>query len=521
MLKKISTVASLLCAIFVGMNCSTQQQTAQTQQQPQPQTLIRPAVQARTVTILHTNDLHANFVPHEATWVRKDPKPMVGGFRELEFAIDSIRTAKQNVLLLDAGDVMTGNPITDRTYKGAEGGALFEMMNMVGYDAWAIGNHDFDISQQNLIGLTRIAKFPTLSANLVNAKNEFPLNNKEYVIIEKGGLRIGVFGLILQGLSGVVNQNNLAGVRVLDLTETAQRVINKIDSETDLIVAVTHNGVAEDSVLAANVQGLDVIVGGHSHTRLTKPKLVNDVVIVQTGRFCENLGELELTVENDKVVKFDGKLVQLWANEKRAPTRLSAFVDSIQTEIDKEFNEVIATLEFDWTRNSRKESNIGNWIADIQRDAAQAHVGFMNAGGIRTDVSAGPLTRRELFSVLPFRNTLVTFQLTGKQLKHSVAHGLAGDDQLQVSGIRVTWKKNTDGSIEIMKMDVAGKPVDEKASYICAASDFLVGQGMKYLGIEIPQPIFLQKTVFEAALEAARKAKVISSRVEGRIQEVK
>ena len=176
--------------------------------------------QPQTLTILHTNDIHAAFVPHEATWSKQSPKPMVGGFKELEFAVDSIRKTKKNVLLLDGGDVMTGNPITDRIYRGVEGGALFEMMNLVRYDAWCIGNHDFDISQKNLVGLTKIAKFPSLSANIVNRKNEFPVNNKDYVIVERAGLRIGIFGLMSQGLYGLVNQNNLVGtfslLRLLD-----------------------------------------------------------------------------------------------------------------------------------------------------------------------------------------------------------------------------------------------------------------------------------------------------------------
>jgi 2',3'-cyclic-nucleotide 2'-phosphodiesterase (5'-nucleotidase family) len=508
----------VVVALFALGCSSSQQQTDQTRQQPQA--LVKPSAQTHTLTILHTNDIHANFIPHEATWSKQTPKPMVGGFRELEFTVDSMRNVKPNVLLFDAGDVMTGNPITDRVYKGAEGGALFEMMNMVNYDAWCIGNHDFDISQENLIGLTNIAKFPSLSANVVNTKNEFPVNNKDYIIIERGGLRIGVFGLILQGLYGVVNQNNLVGIKVLDLTETAQRFIDKIDGETDLIVAITHNGVSKDSALAASVHGLDVIIGGHSHTRLTKPKVVNDVIIVQTGRFCENLGELELTVENDKVVKYNGKLIQLWANENRPKTKLSALVDSMQTEIDKDFNEVVADLKEDWVRNSKGESNIGNWIADTQRDAARAQVGFMNSGGIRTNVSAGPLTKRKLFEVLPFRSTLVTFQISGKQLRECVLHGLRNDDPLELSGIRVQWKKKMDGSAEILKMEVGGKPLNEKENYICAASDFLVGQGKKYLGMEIPQAVFLKQTVFEAAEAAARKAKIISTKVEGRIVQV-
>jgi 2',3'-cyclic-nucleotide 2'-phosphodiesterase (5'-nucleotidase family) len=502
---------------LVLFNCSSsQRQSSQAQQQSS----VRPSVQARTLTILHTNDMHANFIPHEATWSKQTPKPMVGGFRELEFAVDSIRRTKPNVLLLDAGDVMTGNPITDLVHKGTEGGALFEMMNMIDYNAWCVGNHDFDISQENLIGLTKIAKFPTLSANLINVKNEFPVNNRDYIILERGGLRIGVFGLILQSLYTLVNQNNLVRVKVVDLEATAQKIIDKIDAQTDLIIALTHNGVSEDSVLAMNVRGLDIIVGGHSHTRLTKPKLVNSVIIVQAGRYCENLGELEVTVENDKVVSYNGKLVPLWANESRPTTRLSAMVDSIQAMIDKDFSEVIAELKEDWVRNSRGESNIGNWLADVQRDAAHAQVAFMNEGGIRTDVSAGPLTKRELFQVLPFRNILVTFQLTGKQLAEGVLHGLKNDDLLQLSGMRIQWRRKTDGTSEIVKMEVGGKPLDEKATYVCAASDYLVGQGKKYLGIEIPQPVFLKQTLFEVAVAAARKTKGLSSKVEGRVQQV-
>ncbi len=102
--------------------------------------------QPKTITILHTNDIHASFIPHEAFWVKDNPKPLVGGFNELSFVVDSLRRVKSTTLLLDAGDVMTGNPITEYTYDGAEGGALFEMMNRIGYELWTPGNHDFDIS---------------------------------------------------------------------------------------------------------------------------------------------------------------------------------------------------------------------------------------------------------------------------------------------------------------------------------------------------------------------------------------
>ena len=245
--------------------------------------------QAKTITILHTNDIHANFVPHEATWIRSNPKPMVGGLNELSFAVDSIRRIDTATLLLDAGDVMTGNPITEYPYHGALGGALFEMMNMIGYETWCLGNHDFDLGQKNLLQLTTIAAFPTVSANVVNDDNGYPLNNKPYVIIKKNGLSIGIIGIMSQQLYGLVNQTNLVGIKVLFPTATAQKFIDELLPKTDLIIALTHEGVEDDSLLAMKVIGLNVIVGGHSHTRLKTPKLVNGVIIVQAGTAAEYL----------------------------------------------------------------------------------------------------------------------------------------------------------------------------------------------------------------------------------------
>ncbi|MBM2846396.1 MAG: hypothetical protein HW407_1708 [Bacteroidetes bacterium] len=474
--------------------------------------------QQKAITILHTNDMHASFVPHEAVWIKSEPKPMVGGFNELVFAVDSIRAVIPATLLLDAGDVMTGNPISDMKYGGAEGGALFEMMNRIGYDASCPGNHDLDISQDNLRALVRIARFPSLSANLVDDKGKFQVGNRDYTIIERGGLKIGVFGLMLQNLAGMVNQNNIVGLKVLSPIETAQRLIDELDPKTDLIIAITHQGVEEDSDLAANVSGLDVIVGGHSHTRLQKPRLVNDVVIVQAGSNCENLGVLDLTVENDKVLKYDGRLLQLWAHDGRT-TRLSPFIDSLKANIDEQYAEVIATLKEDWKRGNG-ETNVGNFVAGAMAEAAGAEIGLTNTHGLRKDVSAGPLTKRDLYEVLPFRNVLVTFQLSGEQLRSIMKYYLTKKPAIQLTGVTCDWRRAEKKEVEIVRLEVNGKRVDDNQRYTCATSDFFAGQSKGYIGMEIDRPVFLQKTVFEVVENAARKAKTIYSPVEHRIKEV-
>jgi len=466
----------------------------------------------RTLTILHTNDMHATFVPREAVWVKTQPRPLVGGFTELAFTIDSIRQTRSDVLLLDGGDVMTGNPITERIYKGASGGTLFEMMNMIGYDAWCPGNHDLDISQANLLALAAIAKFPTLCANLVNDRQQFPLHNIPYTIIERNGLRIGIIGILSQELYSLVLQANLTGLRVLSPEETTQKYVDLLRPKTDLVIALTHQGVDEDSALAASVHGLDMIVGGHSHTRLKTPRVVNGVYIVQTGSNTENLGVVTLTVDNHSLPDVKGQLIQLWAATKRPVSPVSALVDSMQAEIEKEYSEVIGVLHGDWIRGG-SESAIGSYITEAQREAVRADVGFMNIHGIRKDLTSGPIRKRDLFEALPFRNVLATFQLTGAQLRTVLEFAVRTKSAIHLTGITATWLMGSDGTVELRDVRINGNALDEKRAYSCVASDYLMGEAQRYLGLVPADIIYLQLTLFETVEKRIREDHDITPKV--------
>jgi 2',3'-cyclic-nucleotide 2'-phosphodiesterase (5'-nucleotidase family) len=466
----------------------------------------------RTLTILHTNDMHATFVPREAMWVKTTPRPMVGGFAELNFVADSVRAGRTDVLMMDAGDVMTGNPITERIYHGASGGALFEMMNMMGYDVWSPGNHDLDISQDNLRGLVSIARFPTVSANLRDDRMGFPLGNRPYIILERGGLRIGIIGIMSQELSSLVNQNNLVGLRVLSPVETVQRYVDELDPKTDLLIALTHQGADEDSAMAMQVHGLDVIVGGHSHTRLKKPRLVNDVIIVQTGSNTENLGVLDLTVADDRVVHYDGRLIPLWAGRERPASQVGIFADSLQKEIEKEYSEVIGVLRADWIRRDTLTA-FASFVTEAQRNAVHADVAFMNVHGIRKDIAAGPMTKRDLFEALPFRNVLTTFQLSGKELRRVLDHAVKTRQAIYMTGVSGAWRKTADSTVIWSDLRVGSSPIDEQRQYSCTASDYLVGEAHRYLGIDPVNIIFLSRTLFDTVEKAVRAEHDIQPRV--------
>jgi 5'-nucleotidase len=475
--------------------------------------------QPKTITILHTNDIHASFIPHEAFWVKENPKPLLGGFNELSFVVDSLRRVKSATLLIDAGDVMTGNPITEYMYGGAEGGALFEMMNLIRYEAWTPGNHDFDISVANLRKLTKVAKFPTISANILDTLNQFPVNNKEYIIIEKNGLKIGIIGIMSDDFYNLVNQNSSAGIKILSTIETMKRLVALLTPKTDLLIALTHQGVDEDSILAMKVPGLDLIVGGHSHTRLRHPKRVNDILIVQTGSNCESLGVLDLKVEKHHIISYDGNLIQLWYNAARPKTELSVFIDSMKLVIDQDYSKVIATLKTDWKRG-HGESGIGNFIADAQREAVNADVSFMNSSGIRKDLTAGQITKKDIFEILPFRNLLTTFPVTAKQIRSMIEFIINERGGVQTSGIQCEWRKKENGEIEFQKLLVNGKPLEELKTYTGVASDYMMGESEKYFGLKPSNLSVLDQTVFSAIETKVRAMKEISSEIEHRIKEV-
>ncbi|MCP4581519.1 MAG: hypothetical protein GY839_07850, partial [candidate division Zixibacteria bacterium] len=250
------------------------------------------------ITILHTNDMHGHFVPDEASWL--DDRPLVGGFVALDHYVRRARMEASNTLLLDAGDLMTGNLICDMEYKGAEGGALLEMMNMIGYDGMVYGNHEFDKPIANALNLAKIADFPILCANLADSQGT-AFGSPAYNIYSSGGLKVGVIGITYHQMAGMAKPDNLDTFHSSEPAEAVNDLVAKIDDSTDLIIVLSHLGYGADQELAGQINNVDLIIGGHSHTRIQFPEVVNKVLIVQAGSYTQNLGRLDLVVAGDTV----------------------------------------------------------------------------------------------------------------------------------------------------------------------------------------------------------------------------
>jgi len=473
------------------------------------------------ITILHTNDIHGHFVPETATWL--DDRPPVGGFAALDHYIRQARTQAPNNLLLDAGDLMTGNLICDMEYKGAEGGALVEMMNMIGYDGMAYGNHEFDKIATNAKNLAKIADFPIICANLVDSSGHNYADSK-YKIYDCQGLKVGVIGLTYHQMVGMAHPNNLMGFYTIEPAGVVNGLVAEIDAPTDLIIVLSHLGYDNDVELAKHIKNVDLIIGGHTHKRIETPELVNGVLIVQAGSYARNLGILELTMAGDTVQSFSGKLINVLATNIDPQPELQAFVDSFATSIDKEYGIEIGQLVTDWNSEYQAESNVGNWVTDAIRFAVKTDVAFINSGGIRKDIPAGPVTIRDIAEMLPFQNYIETFDCTGEELmtiltENARAEGLQTHGTLQVSGVTYSWKKQ-DNDVSIVEVLVGGATLQKDKIYKIASIDYVNVNHAEYFKFEPKGLINTGRQISELVIEAVRNAKSINAKVEGRMRKV-
>lgn len=474
------------------------------------------------ITILHTNDMHGQFVPDSA--FTAEGEPLIGGFIALNHYIKQIRNETPNVILLDGGDFMTGNIICDVEYKNAEGGALVKMMNMIGYDTGVCGNHEFDKPISNIKNLIEIANFPILCANLSDdASNDFI--KKRYHILDVSGLKIGIIGVTPHPLGKSVSAENLEQYHSTDPAEAINNIASEIDSLTDLIIALTHLGTEADKKLAMKLRRVDVIVGGHSHTVLEQPERVNGILIVQAGSHSRYLGRLDLIVAGDTVKEYVRKLIPVINDEIEIDRELGSFVDSLTQVIDKEYGKIIGMLKTDWVITSFAESNLGNWLTDAIRIKTGADVGFINSGGIRKNLKAGPIKVKDVLEIIPFFDYVEVYECTGEQLMTTImgnaeAQAEQNREILQVSGLKYSWKLE-DGWVQLSGLSVGGKAIELKKVYTAAALDYVIGNYDKYLGFKPEKVVNTNILISDMLVEAVKEAGEIDSRIEGRIRKAR
>jgi len=472
--------------------------------------LTRYTTNIEKITFIHTNDTHGRILANEQN------KEM--GFAKITRIVNDVRQQNKHTLLVDLGDTFHGTTYVNLN----KGQAVADIMNAMKYDAMVPGNHDFNYGQDRLLELKNLVQFPVVSGNVnKNGKPFLPA----YTIKQVGGKKIALVGLTATDTAVKTNPAGIVGITFADEEETLKRIVNELKGQVDHIVVLSHSGLQTDEKLANNVQGIDVILGGHSHDTIEAPKKFKYAYVSQAFEYGKALGQTNLLFYKGKLIGVNGFLYRDSA-DKQEDTAVQKIVQTYKNSIDTALQEVIATINvhLDGERaNVRtKETNLGNLITDAMRAALQTDVAITNGGGIRASIPQGAVTRNHVLTTLPFANTLVKISLTGADLKKALEHGVRLYPEQNggfphVSGIRFTFDARKPAGERITSIEVNGQPLDETKTYTVATNDFLASGGDGYTMFTNGQIAFDSGELLSTIVMNYLASKPVIPSVEGRI----
>lgn len=439
------------------------------------------------ISIYHTNDIHGWIMPRPAGKIGADPHRQIGGFAAYA---SWVRHDKGPKLVLDAGDWFQGTP------EGmlSRGEAVVDSFNALGLDAVEIGNHDLDLGQARLAELSRKIHAPVLAANLYDAKTgRRPAFVRPHVIKEVAGVKIGIFGLITAMRRNYI-ERNIEGLRLAREVDEAKAQVRELQREgATVIVALCHVGIEEppnlvfegERLIASQVPGIDVIVGGHTHAATERPILdpQNGTLINDTGLFLTHGGKITIEIDpkTKRVVHSDGMLQPLWIDELgQAPDEVE-ISDHYRKQVGAALDAPIGTSAATLGRENWEESALGDWVADCMRQTAGVDIAFQNSPSLRADLPQGAVSLRRIYEMMPFDNYIATTTLTGAQVRQVLEYAVSGKTNIiQVSGLSFRYKTDAPAGKRVTAVEIGGHTLEDSGRYLVATNDFLIRGGDGY-----------------------------------------
>lgn len=414
-----------------------------------------------SLTILHTNDFHARFEPiskYDSGCSAGDNAEgkCFGGTARLITAVNDARKRSNNAILVDGGDQFQGTLF----YTYYKGKMAAEFMNKLGYDGMTVGNHEFDDGPEVLAGFMDAVEFPVLMSN-ADVSGEPALAGKlaKSTVIERGGEKIGLIGLTPHDTDELASP----GPNVI-FTDPAQAVQGEVDKLTaegvNKIIVLSHSGYRVDQDVAANTTGVDVIVGGHTNTYLSNtsdraegpyPTMVGETAIVSAYAYGKFLGELNVTFDDDgKITEAKGEPLIMdgaVAEDGATKARIAELAKPLDEIRNREVAETAQAIDGDKGSCRAGECTMGNLVADAMLDRVKdqgVSIAIQNGGGLRASIDAGVVTMGEVLTVLPFQNTLSTFEAKGSTVLAALENGVSQIEDgagrfPQVAGLKFTF----------------------------------------------------------------------------------
>ncbi len=426
-----------------------------------------------TITIFHTNDVHANAEASSGGM----------GYAMMAGYINAAKAARENVLVLDAGDTFHGT-VFATTVGGA---SIAQVLSAVGYDAMTPGNHDFNYGFGRLKELEASLPFPIINCNIYTADGARAFT--PYIIKEIAGKKIGIIGAATPDMVPKIHPAQIQGIAFKGIGEV-EACIAQIQGETDAIIVLCHWGITGEVVTSealAKLDGVDLVIDGHSHDAWAAGHAVEGgALIVSAGEKLNNLGMVKMTFEADGPVMQAELIPAPKVFEDRAVLKV---IDEVKAAQDVTLLQVVGKTKVDLDgerANVRtRETNLGNVAADAILEYAGAEVAITNGGGIRAGIPAGDITLKDVVTVFPFGNIVVTKEITGADLKAALEHGFRMyPDQNggfpQIAGMKAVFDPAREAGSRVVSIEIGGVPLEEDKTYLLATNDFMAAGGDGY-----------------------------------------
>lgn len=438
-------------------------------------------------TILHSNDMHGDFLAEQEA----GGGPLVGGLPLLSGYINEVRAEEENVLYVIAGDMLQGS-IIDSDFKGT---STMQIMNYLAPDVVALGNHEIDYGLPHLLFLEKISNFPIVNANLYIKPFEKRMMRPSFVK-RLAGFDILFTGILTEKVMDALMLDELIGTFVT-LEEASAEVGLICDSfkndDIDLTVVLTHIGFESDKELAAMLRpewGVDIIIGGHSHTLLDAPERVNDILIVQAGTGTDQIGRFDIVVDDDtnSVIEHSWRLIQIEEGIAEPDVRMAEFIESFKSVVDRKYSVVVTKFAEKLTHPAREtETTLGDLMADALAEMTGADVVLLGAGSVRVEEMGPAVTLMDLMSCFPYDDSLTKYTVDGATLRRMFAHWMRTENRdgegecYQVNGaVRAVY---SDSRRELVSLAVADETVEDAHAYTVVLQGYHAKNSAAYLSV--------------------------------------
>ena len=449
----------------------------------------------KKLTILHSNDMHGDFMAPEVD------SNLIGGVSRLSGYVQKVRAETPNTLYVIAGDMFRGSLI-DSEYKGL---STIEIMNLLSPDVVTLGNHEVDYGLAHLLFIEKCAKFPIINANLYNTLNYSRLF-RSHIIKEIDGMKILFIGVLTEAVLDATKQDKLIG-SLVDVEEAAQEV-GKIcnvyrTTDIDFTVLLTHIGIEDDKRLAAALDpawGVDIIIGGHSHTLLEKPVIVSGIPIVQAACGTAQIGRFDIVVDTDtnSISSYTWKLIPIDDDYCPRDKSLEEILLKYKTRTDKKYGRIVTRFAERYTHPARNtETMLGKLLADAFKDVLGVDIMLLGSGSIRKDEVGPIVTYRDLREMLPYNDTVYMIKVTGEQLRHMITfilrdESFKGETEFyQFSrGLRIEYNR---ANHELVSLSLNGYEIRDDQQLKVGIQDFHLVNIKKFMDVTLEEVSAISK----------------------------